>query len=349
MTARLGDVASPAHAQILTVGAHRVIVADPSVARIYALIEQLAPARIPVLITGETGCGKEFVATTIHARSHRANRPLRSLNCIALHEVLVERELFGYETDASSSEPGLIEAATGSTLFLDEIGELALATQGRLLRVLESHRVARIGGERDVDVRIVAATNRDLAADVVAGRFHPDLLSCLSAAILDLPPLRQRSSELPLLAAAFLEDACRHNGRTIMQISDGAMSALLAHSWPGNIRELKNLMRYVAVALAVDVLLAEHVREQLGRARATSRPVPRTEAASPSTPPSTPPRFRPFADERRELETIRIREALAATGGNQTHAAALLAMPARTFSSKAKRYGVMPRKKTYDD
>jgi DNA-binding NtrC family response regulator len=348
LAARPGEIAGLAHVQTLTVGAQRVIVADPTVVRLYALIERLAPVSIPVLITGETGCGKELVATAIHTRSPRAGKPLISLNCAALHEMLVESELFGHEKGAFSgaiaTKPGLIEAASGSTLFLDEVGELAPAIQAKLLRVLESRRVTRVGDvrEREVDVRIVAATNRDLEADVVAGRFRRDLFFRLSAATLELPPLRQRSSELPLLAAAFLEDACRLNGRHIMRISDGAMSVLLAHSWPGNIRELKNLMQYVAAALPVEVLLAEHVSERLGRLRTTV--APRIEAAAPTT----PPRFRPLADELRELEITRIREALEATGGNQTRAAGLLAMPVRTFFEKAKQYGLTPKKKRYD-
>jgi transcriptional regulator with GAF, ATPase, and Fis domain len=261
--------------------------------------------------------------------------------------MLVETELFGHEKGAFSgaiaTKAGLIEAASGSTLFLDEIGELAPAIQAKLLRVLETHRVTRVGDvrEREVDVRIVAATNRDLEADVVTGRFRRDLFFRLSAATLYLPPLRQRPHELPLLATAFLDEACRHNGRGIMRISDGAMSVLLAHSWPGNIRELKNLMQYVAAAFAVDVLLAEHVSERLGRARPVL--TPRSDASA-----QAEPRFRPIADELRELEITRIREALEATGGNQTRAANLLAMPVRTFFGKAKLYGLTPKKKRYD-
>jgi len=319
----------------LTIGAQRVIVADPAVIRLYALVDRLAPVGIPVLIVGETGCGKELVAHALHLRSHRASRQLISLNCASLHEMLVESELFGHEKGAFSgaiaSRPGLIEAASGSTLLLDEVGELTLANQAKLLRVLESHRVTRVGDvrERAVDVRIVAATNRDLEADVAVGRFRRDLYFRLSGATLYLPPLRQRAHELQLLAAAFLEDACRLTARRLMRICDDAMAVLLAHPWPGNIRELKHLMQYIAATVPADELHAEHVRERLGRPRAPL--VPRTEQIAPATPRG----FRALADEVRELEITRIREALAATAGNQTRAAGLLAMPVRTFFEMA--------------
>lgn len=334
--------------RILTVGTQHAIVADPTVVQVYALIERLAPVGLPVLITGETGCGKDLVATAIHALSQRGGRPLISLNCASLHDALVESELFGHEKGAFpgavAAKPGLIESASGSTLFLDEVGELAPAIQAKLLRVLESNRVTRVGDvrEREVDVRFVAATNRDLEADVAAGRFRRDLFFRMSAATLHLPPLRERPLELPLLAAAFLEEACRMNGRDVMRISDGAMTVLLAHPWPGNIRELKNLMHYVAAALPVEVLLAEHVSKRLGRLRPVQPP-----AIDLATPEESP-RFRPIADELRELEITRIRQALEVTGGNQTRAAGLLAMPVRTFFEKAKQYGLTPKKKRYD-
>jgi two-component system response regulator AtoC len=332
----------------VTLGAQRVIVADPAVVRIYDLIERLAPVELPVLITGETGSGKELVATAIHALSNRASKPLLSLNCAALHDSLIESELFGHEKGAFSgaiaTRAGLIEAASGSTLFLDEVGELAPAVQAKLLRVLEVHRVTRVGDtrEREVDVRIVAATNRDLEADVAAGRFRRDLYFRLSAATLHLPPLRQRLRELPLMAAAFLDDACRRNGRPLMRISDGAMGALVEHPWPGNVRELKNLMQYLAATITSDVMLADHVQERIGGIQHT--PPPRLAPVAPID----PRQFRPLADELRELEITRIRQALEATGGNQTRAAQLLAMPVRTFFEKAKQYGLTPKKKRFE-
>ena len=332
----------------VTLGVQRVIVADPAVVRIYDLIERLAPVELPVLITGETGSGKELVATAIHALSKRASKPLISLNCAALHDSLIESELFGHEkgsfSGAIATRAGLIEAASGSTLFLDEVGELAPAVQAKLLRVLEVHRVTRVGDtrEREVNVRIVAATNRDLEADVAAGRFRRDLYFRLSAATLHLPPLRQRLRELPLMATAFLDDACRRNGRPLMRISEGAMGALVEHPWPGNVRELKNLMQYLAATLTSDVMLADHVHERVGGVQNT--PVPR----SVPTVPIDLRQFRPLADELRELETTRIRQALEATGGNQTRAAQLLAMPVRTFFEKAKQFGLTPKKKRFE-
>ncbi|HEY5935588.1 MAG TPA: sigma 54-interacting transcriptional regulator, partial [Kofleriaceae bacterium] len=255
-------------------------------------------------------------------------------------------ELFGHEKGAFSgavaTKSGLIEAASGSTLFLDEVGELSLATQAKLLRVLETGRMTRVGDvrEREVDVRIVAATNRDLASEVESGRFRKDLYFRLTGAQLHLPPLRQRPRELPLLAATFLTDACTRARRSQMTISDGALAAMLAHPWPGNVRELKNLMHYVAAAFPDPVLTADHVAERLGPQRSESAP-PRTDEA----PNATETTFRPLAEEVRELESTRIRAALEATGGNQTRAAALLSIPIRTFFDKVKQYNLSPKAK----
>ncbi|KAB2891242.1 MAG: FHA domain-containing protein, partial [Kofleriaceae bacterium] len=240
--------------QTVTIGSQRIIIADPAVYRLYALIERLARASLPVLVHGETGTGKELAATAIHARSPRRNRPMISLNCAAIAETLIESELFGHEkgafSGASATKVGYIEAADGSTLFLDEIGELTLAAQAKLLRVLETRRFTRVGEtrERESDVRIVAATHRDLEADVESGRFRQDLYFRLCGAVLHVPPLRERPRELPHLARSFLADACKRAERDPMTISDEAMELLLAHGWPGNVRELKNLMEYAAAA-----------------------------------------------------------------------------------------------------
>ncbi len=326
--------------QTLAIGSHRVIVADPAVTRMYALIERIARVDLPVLIVGETGCGKELAATAIHVRSPRRERPMTSLNCAALTETLVESELFGHEkgafTGAIAAKTGHLEAAHRSTLFLDEIGELSPATQAKLLRVLESRRFTRVGDvkEREVDVRIVAATHRDLDADIEAGRFRQDLYFRLTGAVLHLPPLRQRPRELPLLAAAFLDEACARAGRGPMRIGEPAMRALLAHTWPGNVRELKNLMQYAAAAFPDAELRPEHVAERLAPRPRSGTGAPPPAAASSSA------GFRPLAEEIRELEIARLRAALEATGGNQTRAAALLSVPIRTFSEKVKQYGI---------
>ncbi len=353
-SADAGEIAAAAYAyQTLTFGTQRVIVADPAMVRLYALMERLAPTELPVLITGETGCGKEIAAMAIHFLSRQRGRPLVSLNCAAIQESLVESELFGHEkgafTGAVGAKIGLLERAAGSTLFLDEVGELTLPIQAKLLRAIETHRITRVGDvrEREVDVRIVAATNRDLEVEVAAGRFRADLFFRLSAATVHLPPLRERPRELPLLASAFLDEACERSGRKPMTISEGARSALLAYAWPGNVRELRNLMHYAAAAYPDEVLTAVHVIDRLGgaRARATAAPAEAPEAGA--TEPAEPS-FRPLAEEIRELEVARMRSALEASGGNQTRAAQLLSMPVRTFFDKAKQYGLTPRKRRGD-
>ena len=334
-------VGAPDRDHTITIGALKVIAADPAVIRLYALAQQLAVARIPVLISGETGSGKELVASALHAFSPRASRPMVSVNCAALHETLLDSELFGHErgsfTGAATMRRGLIESASGSTLFLDEVGELSLGAQAKLLRVLETYRVARIGDHREheVDVRIIAATNRELVAEVEAGRFRQDLYFRVAGARLDVPPLRSRPEELPLLADAFLEAACEAAGRRRIAISEHAVDALRAHAWPGNVRELKNLMQYVAATLPGDTLVAADIEPRLSASLTAS-----TVATATTTPHGRT--FRPLADEVRALEMTRIREALDETGGNQTKAAGLLGMPLRTFFEKVKQYGLRP-------
>ncbi|MBV8763244.1 MAG: sigma 54-interacting transcriptional regulator [Deltaproteobacteria bacterium] len=337
-----------------TIGTQVVVVADPAMSRVYGLIERLAKTDLTVLVYGETGTGKELATTALHHWSARAAHPLVSLNCAAITESIVERELFGHEKGAFSgavaTREGLLEAADKGTVFLDEIGELSLAIQAKLLRVLETKRLTRIGDvrEREIDIRIVAATNRDLEAAIEAGTFRRDLYYRLCGATLWLPPLRDRRRELPLLAQRFLSEACSRIGRDALVLSSTALHVLSSYDWPGNVRELKNVMDYLA-ATCEDVVQAEQIAARLRTVRPPMRSEMRPEMRSIVEPaPPEPPAaggktFRPLEDELRELEKRRIEEALAAFAGNQTRAAEAISMPLRTFVNKVRQYNLSPR------
>ncbi len=315
------------------VGEAVLLVADPAMVRLVALAERLAATPLAVLVCGETGSGKELLAAAVHALSPRAKGPFSALNCAALQDTLIESELFGHErgafTGAVATRTGLLESADGGTVFLDEIGELSPAAQAKLLRVLETHRIVRVGDtrERKVDVRVVAATNRDLEAEVAAGRFRQDLLFRLNAATLWIPPLRERRREIPLLAHVFLKAACARAKRAVPVISDAAMQLLSAHPWPGNVRELRNVIDYAAAIVTEDVIEPWHLEDRLPAA-----PKPARAAAD--------ARARSLTDELRELERRRFTAALEATGGNQTRAAERLGVPLRTFVRKLKQYKI---------
>ena len=327
------------------IGDRNVIVADPAMARLYALVERLARVDLPVLITGETGCGKELAATMVHERSPRRDRSLVALNCAAIQENLVESELFGFERGAFSgahaTKQGLLEVANGGTVFLDEIGELPLAIQAKLLRVLETKRLTRVGDvrEREINVRLVAATNRNLQDEVDAGRFRQDLLFRLNAATLQVPPLRERKRELALLAELFLTDACGAAGHPPITITTEALAALESYRWPGNVRELKNVMEYFAATLQGQQLDVFHLAERLGPV-ASATPVLGIRTSADGAPPSVPTSFAPIGDEIRALEIQRMSQALEAAGGNQTRAAELNGMPLRTFFTKMRQYNM---------
>ena len=331
----LSDAEAPF--EILAVGDREIVVADPATSRTYALVRRLAAAELPVLVTGETGTGKDLVAAALHHWSPRAAATLVALNCAAVQENLVESELFGFAkgafSGASATKPGLFETASGGTVLLDEVGELSATVQAKLLRVLETKRATRLGevSEREVDIRIVAATNRDLDADVKTGRFRADLFYRLSAATVWLPPLRDRPRELRILAARFLSAAGRRGGKGPLRLSDPALRVLAAHAWPGHVRELKNAMDYVAATVVGTTVEEGHLPARVtGRAAPPDDPSPRLAT----------PVFRPIEEELRELECRRMGEALAATQGHQPRAAALLGMPLRTFYTKAKQYGL---------
>ena len=354
-SARAGAVAFARDAvHRVTLGDHEVVLADPAMLRIYDLIKRLARSTLPILIQGETGVGKELAAAAVHAFSTRAGGPFVSINCAAIPEHLAESELFGHErgafTGAVSAKPGQLEVAHGGTVFLDEIGELPLAVQAKLLRVLETQEIQRVGDvkPRTTDIRIVAATNRDLAAEVEANRFRRDLFFRLGAAQVVVPPLRDRPRDLAFLAQRLFGEACARLHRRPLAMTVAATQALFLHRWPGNVRELKNAMDYAAAAapdtsLEVDVwhlppTVTAAVREagqEQAAATATAEAAPAAREDADSARP-----FRPIEDEIRELERKRMIEALAATSGVQNRAAELIQMPLRTFVTKLRRYGI---------
>lgn len=329
-----------------TVGASRIIVADPAMIKLYELIRRLAGSTLSVLVMGETGTGKENAAEALHCWSRRADKPFAALNCAALPETLVESELFGHErgafSDAKTAKTGLLERTDGGTVFLDEVGDLALAVQAKLLRALEQKRITRVGDqrEREIDVRIVAATNVDLEEAVKTGRFRSDLLFRLSAAVVTLPPLRDRRREVPLLARLFVERERVRMNRAPLEIAEAAMATLNAYRFPGNIRELKNAMDYaVATAEGTTIQLWNLPERIRGHAAAASGNGNGNGTGSPPAPQRT---FRAVAGEIRELERRRIVEALETCGGVKTRAAAAIGMPIRTFTFKLKQYGIDP-------
>jgi hypothetical protein len=235
---------------------------SPGMQRVQEHIRVVSPLDVTVLIQGESGTGKELVALALHAGSGRAG-PLITVNCAAIPRDLVESELFGHEkgafTGADKLRQGKFELANGGTLFLDEIGELPLEGQAKLLRVLETQRVTRVGGdeEREVSVRILAATNRDLHAMAKGGEFRLDLLYRLEVVKIEVPPLRDRPEDIGPLAKHFLRMFCARIGRTPLSLSDGAKACLEAHSWPGNVRELKNAIERAAIFCAGEIVGAE--------------------------------------------------------------------------------------------
>jgi DNA-binding NtrC family response regulator len=328
------SASEPARPRSLRAGDHEIVVAEAATTQLYALVERLARSELPVLVRGETGVGKEVVAQALHAWSRRSQGPFVAINCAALPEQLAESELFGHERGAFSgaiaAKPGLLESARGGTVLLDEIGDMSLATQAKLLRALETRKITRLGSveEREIDIRLVAATHRDLDAEVASGRFRRDLYFRLGGGTIVLPPLRDRPRELVLLAETFLAAACAALDREPFALSNDAILELVAYAWPGNVRELKLVMEYLAAAESGRVLTAAQVARRLGSTAPVAAPAPAA---------MTPRQLR---DELADLEQRRMREALDAHDGHQARAAAALGMPLRTFVAKLKRYRI---------
>jgi DNA-binding NtrC family response regulator len=330
-------------ASTVDLGDRAGVVAEPAMVQLYELLRKLAATALPVLVCGETGVGKENAALALHRFSPRRDRRLVTINCAALPESLVESELFGHSagafTGATAHKMGLLESGHGGTVFLDEVGELTLATQAKLLRVLETKRLQRLGEvtEREADVRLVAATNRYLKAEVQAGRFRQDLYFRVGATMVLIPPLRDRKRDLPLLARRFLDDARAAAKLEPMALSPATMQRLFAHDWPGNVRELKNAMEYAAAMSLGSVVEPSMLPGALGDPGAARLDSP----TSPLTlPEARGQQFRSIADEVRELEQRRMSEALAAADGVQKRAAELIDMPLRTFIVKLEQYGL---------
>ena len=295
------------------------------------LVDVVARSAISVVLLGETGVGKTVVAARIHRASKRSKGPFVSINCAALPEQLLESELFGHEkgafTGASVQKPGLLEAADGGTMFLDEIGEMPLATQSKILRVLESGDVTRVGATkpRHVDVRYVSATNRDLKTAVDRGQFRSDLYFRLDGISIVVPSLRDRIAEIRPLAETFLADAARDLGKPPQLLAPDAVARLERHAWPGNVRELKNVMTRTAILATFPTLRADDIRfEGQSGAAPTSNDAP-TRAK----------------DEERQ----RVLDALEKTAWNQTRAAEVLGVSRRTLLNRLDEFQIKrPRK-----
>jgi DNA-binding NtrC family response regulator len=298
--------------------------------RVRDQINQVAPVRSTVLILGESGVGKELVAKAIHYNSPRREGPFIAINCSAIPVNLIESELFGHErgafTGAVMRQKGKFELSHGGTIFLDEIGEMDLSTQAKLLRVLEEREFMRVGGGREirVDVRVLAATNSDPEQLISRGRFRDDLYFRLKVITIRVPPLRERQEDIPDLVRTFLGQISRENGLRPMRLTRKAMRALLSYSWPGNVRELKNVLESTAITRPGEVIRASGLPRSV-RGDHTGRAL-RARAVAGMT--------------LREMERELIRRTLAAHGGNRTRAARALRIGVRTLQRKIKTYDI---------
>ncbi len=302
----------------------------PIMQTIFKTVAQVAGARSSVLISGESGTGKELIAAAIHQHSPRAKGPFVKLHCAALAETLLESELFGHErgafTGAVGRRDGRFHQAHGGTLFLDEIGEISPAVQVKLLRFLQEHEFERVGGNETVrvDVRVVAATNRDLKAEVARGRFREDLYYRLNVITIDMPALRARPSDIPLLASYFLKKYATENGKTIDGFSDGVLATLGSYSWPGNVRELENVIERAVVLC--------------NESRITTAVLPPH-----LTPATEPGGIRIPGSTLDEIEHHVILKTLEATGGSTSKAADLLGISVRKIQYKLHEYQSAPK------
>jgi DNA-binding NtrC family response regulator len=310
----------------------------PAMQRVFDTIRKVAETDLTVLVRGESGTGKELVAEALHGASPRRARPFVAVNCAAISRQLVESELFGHEkgafTGADARRSGRFEAAHGGTIFLDEIGDMPLETQAKILRVLETRVLERLGSAKSVtvDVRVVAATHRDLEADVAAGRFRQDLYYRLRVVEAALPPLRERLSDVPLLAERFLGRIAERLGRPAKTLTDAALGRLVRHGWPGNVRELKNVLERAAVLAPGSAI--DEADLDLGGAR------------PPSFGGVCPPTSIPFAEAKRrfvaDFERAYLAEALRQNDGNVSRTAEAIGMVRQSLQQKLRELDIRP-------
>ncbi|MBL9013342.1 MAG: sigma 54-interacting transcriptional regulator [Myxococcales bacterium] len=331
-------------------GRDRLLVEDPTVTGVSPLVVEVAKSGINVLVQGETGVGKEVLASSLHQLSGRTG-PLLSINCATLSESLLESELFGHEkgafTGAVGVKAGLLEAAEGGTVFLDEVGEMPLSLQAKLLRAVEAREVRRLGSTRSipVDVRIIAATNRDLAEESAAGRFRPDLFFRLDGVSLRIPPLRERKHAIGPLALTFIDEVARRIGRTDLRATPELLVALASHDWPGNVRELKAVIER-AVLLARGAQLGS--RHLAFASDPKARPAPVAAAPSAAATVASVPAVSEvpeFLDAEQRADRARVIAALEECAGNQTRAAKRLGIARTTLVNKLALYRI-PRPRT---
>ena len=309
--------------------------------RIANLVGKVAKGKATVLLQGESGTGKEVVARAIHRQSPRADKPFTPINCAAIPEDLLESELFGFEegafTGANRRKKGLLEVADEGTLFLDEIGEMPPKMQAKMLRVLETQKLRRVGGTTDVevDVRFIAASNRDLKAAIEEGAFREDLYYRLGVVVLDLPPLRERMEDLELFVAAFIDEFNKTMGRNVRGVSSDSLKVMSRYSWPGNIREVRNVVERAMVLCEQDRIQPEHLPAELSAGRKPSHV-----GDGADRPDALPPEGLDLQDVVTDLEREYIEEALKRTNGNQTEAAKLLSISRDQLRYRLEKYGL---------
>jgi len=315
--------------------AARILGGSAAIRELLVAIDRVAPTNARVLITGENGTGKELVARRLHDLSPRANGPLVDVNCAAIPKELLESELFGHEkgsfTGAHQQKKGKFELADSGTLFLDEVGDMDLAAQAKVLRVIEQNRVERVGGAKpiEVNVRVVAATNKNLPEEVRAGRFREDLYYRLNVVELRCPPLRERREDIPLLAAAFLSEAVKRNATQPRTLADDALQALAREDWPGNVRQLRNVVEQLAILAPRETIAGEDVTGLVRAAAPTS-----ASATDPYRGARTFDEFKDVAEK--DFLVRRLEE----NGWNVKKTAELLGMQRSNLYKKLERYGI---------